>query len=82
MIPANRVATHPGVILKKDYLEPLGISIEELAAHTRLSNELISGIIHQDVGVTPEVGWLFSEAFNTSPQFWLNLQSAHDLSIY
>lgn len=81
MIPSNRIATHPGVILLKEFLEPLGLSQKAVAAHIGIPIQRINEIIRGKRGVTPSTAWLLSEAFNTSPEFWLNLQSAYDLSV-
>jgi addiction module HigA family antidote len=80
MIPSNRIATHPGVILLKEFLEPLKITQKALAMHLGISIQRINEIVRGKRGVTPETAWLLSESFNTSPEFWLNLQSVHDLS--
>ena len=80
MIPSNRKATHPGVILLKEYLEPMGLTQKALAAHVGISIQRINEIVRGKRGISPDTAWLLSEAFNTSPEFWLNLQSAYDLS--
>ena len=80
MIPSNRIATHPGVIFLKEYLEPLCISQKAVAAHIGIPVQRINEIIRGERGVTPNTAWILSEAFNTSPEFWLNLQATHDLS--
>jgi addiction module HigA family antidote len=80
MLPANRIPTHPGVILKKEFCEPLGITQVELASHIGVPVQRINEIINGKRGITPETAWLLSEAFETSPEFWLNLQTNHDLA--
>ena len=80
MIPENRVPTHPGVILKEEYLEPLGISQVAFAAHLGVPVQRINELIRGKRGVTPQTAWLLAQAFKTSPEFWLNLQSMHDLA--
>ena len=80
MIPSNRVATHPGVILLKEFIEPLGLSQKALATHIGIPVQRINEIIRGKRGVSPDTAWLLSEAFNTSPEFWLNLQATHDLA--
>lgn len=80
MIPSNRTATHPGIILLKEFLEPLGLTQKALAAHVGISNQRVNEIVRGKRGVTPETAWLLSEALQTTPEFWLNLQSIHDLS--
>ena len=81
MIPSNRTATHPGVILLKEFLEPLELTQKGLAEHVGVPVQRVNEIVRGKRGITPETAWLFSEAFNTSPEFWLNLQSTHDLSV-
>ncbi len=80
MIPTHRTATHPGVILLKEFLEPMELSQKALAAHIGIPIQRINEIVRGKRGVTPDTAWLLSEAFNTSPEFWLNLQAAHELS--
>lgn len=81
MIPSNRTATHPGIILLKEFLEPLELTQKSLAEHVGVPVQRVNEIVRGKRGITPETAWLFSEAFNTSPEFWLNLQSTHDLSV-
>jgi len=80
MIPKNRVTTHPGVILLKEYLEPMGLTQKELADHLDIPIQRINEIVRGKRGVSPDTAWLLSKAFNTSPEFWLNLQAMYDLS--
>lgn len=80
MIPRKRQATHPGVILLKEFLEPMGQTQKALAGHVGISVQRVNEIVRGKRGITPETAWLFSEAFGTTPEFWLNLQSAYDLS--
>lgn len=82
MIPTHRTATHPGIILLKEFLEPLGITQKNLATHLDVPTQRINEIVRGKRGITPETAWLLSEAFATSPEFWLNLQSLHDLSAH
>jgi len=81
MIPKNRITTHPGTILLKEYLEPMGLTQKELADHLDIPIQRINEIVRGKRGVSPNTAWLLSEAFDTSPEFWLNLQSMHDLSL-
>ena len=80
MIPLNRKATHPGLILLKEFLEPMELTQRALAAHIGISIQRVNEIVKGKRGVSPDTAWLLSEAFSTSPEFWLNLQSAYDLS--
>lgn len=80
MIPSNRTATHPGIILLKEFLEPLELTQKALAIHVGIPVQRVNEIVRGKRGVTPETAWLLSEALRTTPEFWLNLQSTHDLS--
>jgi addiction module HigA family antidote len=80
MIPSNRIATHPGVILLKEFLEPFELTQKSLAMHVGISMQRVNEIVRGKRGITPETAWLFSEALRTTPEFWLNLQAIHDLS--
>ncbi len=80
MIPENRISTHPGKILLKEYLEPMGLTQKELADHLGIPIQRVNEIIRGKRGVSSDTAWLLSKALNTSPEFWLNLQSLHDLS--
>jgi addiction module HigA family antidote len=81
MLPENRIPTHPGVILLEEFLIPLGLSQVAFARHIHVPTQRINEIVRGKRGVTPETAWLFAQALNTTPEFWLNLQSAHDLAL-
>ena len=80
MIPSNRTSTHPGIILLKEFLEPLEVTQKALALHLGIPVKRVNEIVRGKRGVTPETAWLLSEALCTTPEFWLNLQSTYDLS--
>jgi len=80
MKPANRIPTHPGEILLEEFLNPLRISQVKFAEHINVPAQRINEIVRGKRGVTPEMAWRFAQAFGTTPEFWLNLQSAHDLA--
>ena len=79
MIIPKRRPTHPGQILKHIYLEPLGLSITELARRLGVSRKAISAIVNQRKSVTPDMALRLSRAFDTTADFWLNLQKNLDL---
>jgi len=80
MIPSNRKATHPGIILRKEFLEPMGLTQRALAKHIGIPVQRVNEIVRGKRGVSPDTAWLLSEALGTSPEFWLNLQATHELS--
>lgn len=79
MLPKNRVPTHPGQILLEDFLKPLGITQVALADHLEIPLQRVNELVRGKRGVTPETAWLLAGALGTTPQFWLNLQTNHDL---
>ena len=80
MIPENRTPTHPGVILSQEFLAPLGISQVAFAAHLGVPVQRINELINGKRGITPETAWLLAAALDTTPEFWINLQTAYDLA--
>jgi addiction module HigA family antidote len=80
MIPSNRTATHPGEVLRDEFLAELGIPKTELATKLGVPVQRISEIVNGKRGITPDTAWLFAGAFGTTPEFWMNLQTVHDLS--
>jgi addiction module HigA family antidote len=80
MIPSNRTATHPGEVLRDEFLAELGIPQTELAVKLGIPVQRINEIVNGKRGITPDTAWLFAGAFGTTPEFWMNLQTVHDLS--
>jgi len=75
----TRKPTHPGALIRLDYLEPLDVSVTALAGRLGVSRKHLSGILNERAGVTPDMALRLSRAFGTTPGLWLNLQQAVDL---
>ena len=75
----KRPPTHPGGILKRHYLEPLSLSVSQVAEALRVSRKTVSKIVNERGAVTPEMALRLARAFRTTPELWLNLQRNHDL---
>lgn len=82
MIPAQRCAVHPGVILQHEFLEPLAITQRALVTHLKIPVQRVNEIVKGKRGISPDTAWLLADAFGTSPEFWRNLQMVHDLSAH
>ncbi len=82
VIPTQRIPTHPGVILQKEFLEPLELTQRALATHLKIPVQRVNEIIKGKRGISPDTAWLLADAFGTSPEFWSNLQTVHDLSLH
>lgn len=80
MLPRKRVPTHPGEILLEDFLKPLGLTQVALAEHLEVPVQRINELVRGKRGVTPETAWLLAGALGTTPEFWINLQTQHDLA--
>jgi len=76
----TRPAIHPGEVLA-DELEVLGVSPTELARQLAVPPNRISQIINGKRAVTGDTAVRLGHWFGVSPQFWLNLQSAHDIRV-
>ena len=75
----KREPTHPGNILKEDYLVPLEISVTDMAVSLGVSRKTLSKILNERGAVTPDMALRLSRAFDTTPELWLNLQKNYDL---
>jgi len=80
MLPENRIPTHPGEVLLEEFLNPMDLSQVAFAEHIGVPVQRVNEIVRGKRGITPETAWLFAQAFGTSPEFWLNLQTNHDLA--
>lgn len=78
-IPTHRSPTHPGEILREEFLIPLNISQSTLAEALHIPYQRINEIINQRRGITPSTALRLSKYFETTPGFWMNLQLSWDL---
>jgi antitoxin HigA-1 len=69
---------HPGLILKRN-IGALNMTIEEFADHIDKSRQTVHAIIAGRTAVTADMAARLARAFNTSAQFWMNLQANHDV---
>jgi antitoxin HigA-1 len=76
----RRVTTSPGEMLQEEFLTPLGISQHALAMKIRVPATRIGDIIHGRRAITADTALRLARFFGNSPEFWLNLQQAYDLS--
>lgn len=81
MLPKHRKPTHPGEILLEEFLKPGGMTQAKLAEKMGVPVQRVNTLVNGKRDVTPETAILLSRAFRTSPEFWMNLQSAYDLYV-
>lgn len=70
---------HPGEILDKEFLEPLGVSAAKLARAIHVPTNRVTRLINGQAGITPDTALRLARALRTTPEFWLNLQLRFDL---
>jgi addiction module HigA family antidote len=60
-------------------MEPLGIKRHTLAKRAGISSSVLDGLVNGQRKITVNIAWRLSKAFNTTPEYWLNLQQARDI---
>jgi antitoxin HigA-1 len=75
-----RLRTHPGEILREEYLVPLGLSARALAKLLGVPANRLTEIMRGTRDVTADTAIRLGRYFGTDPRFWMNLQAAYDLS--
>ncbi len=69
----------PGEILKEEFMDPLGLTQEDLAQRLGISRRRINEIIRGRREITPDTALRLSKAFRVTPELWLNLQQRYNL---
>lgn len=70
---------HPGKVLRQLCLEPLGLTVTQMAEALGVSRKTLSAILNERAGISPEMAVRLSIAFGTSSESWLNQQVQYDL---
>ncbi len=78
-IPSDRSPTHPGVMLREEFLDPLNITQRELADAILVPYQRVNEIINEKRGITPNTALRLAKYFGNTPGFWMNLQLRFDL---
>lgn len=81
MLPNSRIATHPGTILEEEFLRPMRLTQAKLARALRIPLNRVNEMVRGKRGITPQSALLLAAYFGNSPEFWMNLQTAHDLTL-
>lgn len=72
---------HPGETIRQDFLEPLGLSVNQLAIALRVAATRMNDIVRGRRAITADTALRLAWYFNTSPQFWMNLQTNYELEL-
>ena len=78
-IPRRRQPTTPGEILREEFLIPLGMTQRQLADHLACDVKVVNRTVNGRTSVTAEMALKLGATFRTTPEFWLNAQTAVDL---
>lgn len=77
----QRPYTHPGEILLEEFVKPYGLTQKRLCEFLNVGIKTISEIYNKKRSITPVMALKLSNLFGTTPEFWLNAQSAYDLYV-
>lgn len=72
---------HPGEILREEFMKPMGISQNALAIALRVPATRIGEIVNERRGISADTALRLAKYFNTTSDFWMNLQTNYDLKI-
>ena len=72
---------HPGEVLLKDFIEPMGISRYRVAKNMSVPQRRIDLICRGEAAVSAEMALCLGRLFGTTPEFWVNLQAQYDLEV-
>ncbi len=75
----QRRPTHPGEMLREDFLPDYGLTASRLAEAIGVSRQSVNQLLRERRGVSPEMALRLAQLFGNSPEFWLNAQRAVDL---
>ena len=78
-VPSNRTPTHPGEMLAKEFLEPMGITQRDLADGIRVPYQRVNEIVNGRRGITANTALRLAKYFGNSEEFWLYLQLRWDV---
>ena len=71
--------THPGEMLREDFLPEYGLTVTSLAESLGVSRQTINELLRERRALSPEMALRLSRLFGNTPEFWLNAQRAVDL---
>ena len=77
---AMKIPPHPGLSVRHDCLEPLGLSVTKAAKKLGISRKQLSAIVNGHSGISPEMAIRLDKAFGGSADTWFRLQAAYDLA--
>jgi len=81
MVDSKLKPIHPGEVLREEFLKPFNLTEKDLAAQLGIPAKNVEDVIAEKSGITADLALRLAKFFGTSAQFWLGLQSDHDIDI-
>lgn len=78
-LPEDRRSAHPGELLQRLFLEPLEMTQTELAERLHVPYKRVNSLVNGRRSVTAETALLLARLFDTTPEYWMNMQAGYDL---
>jgi len=79
-VPTHRLPTHPGEMLREEFLDPMDLTQRDLADRIHVPYQRINELTNGKRGITPSTALRLAKFFGTTPDFWMNLQQRWDLA--
>ena len=79
MLLVSRKPTHPGEMLREEFMPDFGLTVAALAKRLGVSRQSMNEIVRERRAVSPEMALRLARVFGTTPQYWLNMQRNIDL---
>jgi antitoxin HigA-1 len=70
---------HPGEVLREEFMKPIGVSAITVAHACHVPRTRIERIVREEMGISADTALRLAKVFNTTPEFWLNLQTRYDI---
>jgi addiction module HigA family antidote len=79
MIPTHKPPTHPGEMLREEFIKPMNLKLVDVAKQLGISMNRLSELTLEKRGVTADTALRLAKLFKNTPEFWMNLQMTWDL---
>ena len=79
MVFIARRPTHPGEMLREEFMPDLGLSVAELAEKLGVSRQSVNELVRERRALSPDMALRLARLFNMTPQYWLGMQRNVDL---
>ena len=76
----TRIPSHPGGLIKRTYIEPLNLTVTEVAGALEVSPATLSRLLNEKIDLSPEMAVKLSKVLGRTPASWMNLQANHTLA--